>query len=105
MYFPFLTSQWTTTNSGETIATAQNQAARDGTSIVNHLHTFYSMANDDAPSPALACHFSLVCDLNMGEIWVHWREDNDHYMKEVYSFVLRKESDMVQARGIIKNIL
>jgi hypothetical protein len=70
MYFPFLTSQWKTTNSGENIAAAQIQAARDGVSIVNYLYTFYTAANGFAPSPALAYHFSLGCDLNAGEIWV-----------------------------------
>ncbi|KAH7343099.1 hypothetical protein BKA66DRAFT_479140 [Pyrenochaeta sp. MPI-SDFR-AT-0127] len=105
MYFPFLTSQWRTINSGENIAAAQIQAARDGASIINHLHTFYTVANGTAPSPALACHFSLVCDLNASEIWVHWREGSDYYMEHVHSCFLRDESQLLEARGILKNML
>jgi hypothetical protein len=105
MYFPFLTSQWKTTNSGENIAAAQVQAARDGATVVNYLHTFYTVAKGSAPSPALTCHFSLVCDLNAGEIWLHWREGSDHYMEHVYSFFLRDHSQLLEARGLLKNIL
>jgi hypothetical protein len=105
MYCPFLTSQWKTTSSGENIATAQIQAARDGASIVNYFYTFYTIANGSALSPALACHFSLVYDLNVGEIWIHWQEDNDYYMEHLHSFFLRDQSQLLEARGLLKNIL
>ncbi|KAF1948946.1 hypothetical protein CC80DRAFT_529721 [Byssothecium circinans] len=106
LHFPFLTSQWKTPNSNENISHAHNQAARDGAVIVNYLHSFYSLAYPDhEPGPIDIVHYSLTCDLHTAQIWVHWRDEEGHHMEIIFEFSLREVEEIVQARGILKNIL
>lgn len=105
LLFPFLTSQWKTPNSNENISHAHNQAARDGAVIVNYLHKFYSLAYpDQRPLVVDIAHYSLTCDLHRAQIWVHWRDDEGRRMEIIFEFSLRKENEIVDARGILKNI-
>ncbi|KAF1998830.1 hypothetical protein P154DRAFT_564388 [Amniculicola lignicola CBS 123094] len=106
LLFPFLTSQWKTPNSNENISHAHNQAARDGAAIVNYLYEFYSLAYpDQKPVVVDTAHYSLTCDLHTAQIWVHWRDEEGHHMEMIYEFSLRKENEIVEGRGILKNIL
>jgi hypothetical protein len=108
VHFPFLTSQWKAPNSRENLMTAANQAARDGAVIVNHLHAFYSAAYPDrSPDVVDTCHFSLTCDINTVEIWVHWRDTDSgtHHMEQIDNFSMRKESAMREARALLRNII
>ncbi|KAF1347372.1 hypothetical protein EJ07DRAFT_142720 [Lizonia empirigonia] len=104
--FPFLTSQWKTPNSNENISHAHNQAARDGSVIVNYLHKFYSLAYpDQQPIVVDIAHYSFTCDLHTAQIWVHWHDEEGHHMEMIFEFSLREEDKIVEARGILKNIL
>lgn len=80
--FPFIASQW---GGGRSTLAAQNQAARDGAAVVNSLHHFYSSPNQ-VPSVVDTCHSSLVCDVQYGEIWLHWKEQNIHHMEVLFWF-------------------
>lgn len=46
---------------------AQDQAARDGAVIVNHLYDLYNACGRE-PSSVDICHFSLVADLQYSKI-------------------------------------
>jgi hypothetical protein len=73
---------------------------------VNYLHTFYSLAYpDQKPVVIDTAHYSLTCDLHTAQIWVHWRDEEGHHMEMIFEFSLREENEIVEARGILKNIL
>jgi hypothetical protein len=101
--FPFITSQWKSSGGRSTLA-AQNQAARDGAAVVNSLHHFYSSANR-VPSAVDTCHFSLVCDVQYGEIWLHWKEKNTHHMEVLFWFSFRDQTGVQAAIDIVANII
>jgi hypothetical protein len=105
MYCPFLTAQWKAPGSGENLKYAQNQAARDGVAIVNYLYELYQTAYQRPPAALETCHFSLECDLVDGELWVHWREGDAHYMELLEDFSLRKENTVREVRGYLRNIV
>jgi hypothetical protein len=105
MHFPFLTAQWKVSNSSENLHSAQNQAARDGAAVVNQLHDLYTTADATPPSPVQTCHFSVQTDLQHGGLWVHWRDDPDHYMELEYDFSMRDEVALETLRGFLRNIL
>lgn len=106
MHFPFLTAQWKVPNSNENLHTAQNQAARDGAAIVNHLYDMYVAANGGTPpSTVQTCHFSVQTDLQHGGLWVHWREGAEHYMELEYDFSMRDEAALETLRGFLRNVL
>jgi hypothetical protein len=44
LYMPYPTVQWKAPSGAEGLYAAQDQAARDGSVIVNHLHHLYSIA-------------------------------------------------------------
>jgi hypothetical protein len=94
MYVTFLTGQWKTPTGTEGLYAAQNQAARDGAVVVNQLYDLHSVASGEPPSPIDACHFSIVGDLQYGEIWIHWREGKDHYMEQIHHFSFRKQAEL-----------
>jgi hypothetical protein len=62
-YMPYLTAQWKALSRAEVLYTAQNQAARDGSVIVNYLHNFYNIAYRSTPSFVETCYFSLMCNV------------------------------------------
>lgn len=105
MHFPFITAQWKVPNSSENLHTAQNQAARDGAAIVNHLYELYLAAYGTVPSIDQICHFSVQCDLQHGGLWVHWREGDKHHMELEFDFSMRDESQLAQLRIRLHNIL
>lgn len=105
LLFPFLTAQWKAQIANENMLSARNQAAREGAAIVNHLHQYYSIAYNREPSIVQTCHFSLTCDIDYAEIWVHWRDKMAHYMELVDGFSLRKLDDVSEVRSLPRNIL
>ena len=105
MHFPFLTAQWKVPNSNENLHSAQNQAARDGATIVNYLHDMYTAADGISPTTVQTCHFSVQSDLQHGGLWVHWREESDHYMELVYDFSMRDQTALENLRGLLLNVL
>ncbi|KAH8693359.1 hypothetical protein GQ44DRAFT_779992 [Phaeosphaeriaceae sp. PMI808] len=48
---------------------------------------------------------SLTCDLETSEIWVHWREENQHHMELVNKSSLRQLSEIENTRNILRNIV
>lgn len=53
------------------------------------LHHFCSSTNHEVPSVVDTCHFSLVCDVQYGEIWVHWKDQDTHHMEGLFWFSFR----------------
>jgi hypothetical protein len=104
LYMPYLTGQWKAPTGTEGLYAAQNQAARDGAVVVNHLHDLYRVAYGDSPSVVETCHFSVVCDVQYAEIWVHWREGMEHYMEMVRHGACRSEAEMLDIRCALRNI-
>ena len=104
LHFPFLTSQWKTQIANENMLHARYQAARDGAVVVNYLCEFYRNA-DIEPSVVQTCHFSLTCDLETSEIWVHWREEDQHRMELINKASLRQLSELEKTRNILRNIV
>lgn len=104
LHFPFLTSQWKAQIANENMLHARYQAARDGAVVVNYLCEFYQNS-DIEPSIVQTCHFSLTCDLETTEIWVHWREGNQHHMELVNKSSLRQLSEVESARNVLRNIV
>lgn len=76
LHFPFLTCQWKSAKGSQGHWHAQRQSARDGTAIVNYLHTFYTDAGV-TPSVVDTCHWSLTCDMHSAVLCVHWRTEAD----------------------------
>jgi hypothetical protein len=101
---PFLTGQWKAPTGAEGLYSAQSQAARDGSVVVNHLYDLYRIAYGQTPSVVETCHFSIVCDVQYVEIWVHWREGLDHHMEQICNGACRNEADMLAIRGVIRNV-
>jgi hypothetical protein len=104
LYMPYLTAQWKAPSGAEGLYAAQNQAARDGSVIVNYLYDLYSVAYGSTPSFVETCHFSLVCDMQYVEVWVHWREGIVHYMEQLRCGACRSEKDLLDVRKVIRNI-
>jgi hypothetical protein len=73
---------------------------------VNYLHKFYTLAYpDQQPIVVDIAHYSFTCDLHTAQIWVHWHDEEGHHMEMIFEFSLREEDKIVEARGILKNIL
>jgi hypothetical protein len=104
LHFPFLTSQWKTQIANENMLHARYQAARDGAAVVNYLCEFYHNA-DIEPSVIQTCHFSLTCDLETSEIWVHWRDGDQYHMELVSKASLRELPEVESTRNILRNIV
>ncbi|KAH8701447.1 hypothetical protein GQ44DRAFT_764481 [Phaeosphaeriaceae sp. PMI808] len=60
---------------------AQNQAARDGAVAVNYIYEFYRAAYNRPPSVVDTHHVSVTCDMELCELWMHWRDDRSHHME------------------------
>lgn len=105
MHFPFLTAQWKVPNSNENLYCAQNQAAHDGAAIVNQLYDLYATAESDPPSVVRTCHFSVQNNVQSGNLWVHWREGDNHYMELLFEFFMRDQNALETLRGYLHNIL
>ncbi|KAN0076331.1 hypothetical protein V8E54_006473, partial [Elaphomyces granulatus] len=99
VHFPFLTAQWKS-SAGSSTLHAQNQAARDGAVAVNSLSRFF-LAAEQTPSIVRTCHFSLVCDVQYGEIWIHWKQGDVHHMEIVFCFAFRDEGGVERALEIL----
>ncbi|MCJ1343915.1 hypothetical protein MMC31_002113 [Peltigera leucophlebia] len=110
LHFPFLTAQWKSPAKGQTHHQAIPQGARDGSTIVDYLHQFYTTARPtQAPSLIETCHFSVTIDMRLIILWVHWREQDEdktisYHMEEVESGMLNKERDMNEIRTILRNL-
>ncbi|PSN58799.1 hypothetical protein BS50DRAFT_345239 [Corynespora cassiicola Philippines] len=104
LHFPFLTSQWKAQIANENMLHARYQAARDGAVVVNYLREFYKNS-DIEPSIIRTCHFSLTCDLEMAEIWIHWHENKQHHMELINKSSLRQLSEVEGTRNVLRNIV
>ncbi|OCL02020.1 hypothetical protein AOQ84DRAFT_305522 [Glonium stellatum] len=108
--FPFLTVQWKIQKGSQGHYHARLQGARDGATVVNYLHQFYTKAENREPSVIATYHFSATCDMEILQIYVHWREANSdssvsYFMKPIAQTFLRKTSEMEEARKVLRNIL
>ncbi|KAH8704388.1 hypothetical protein GQ44DRAFT_778156 [Phaeosphaeriaceae sp. PMI808] len=107
LMFPFLTSQWKPAT-GESYVIAHYQSARDGAAIIRYLDKFYEIAHG-RPATTLECsHISVTCDIQVVNIWMHWREldtagEATYYMKSIYDCTLRNENHLLEARAILWN--
>ncbi|KAF2820811.1 hypothetical protein CC86DRAFT_374129 [Ophiobolus disseminans] len=104
MYMPFMTAQWKAPHGNEGLFAAQSQSARDGAVIVNHLYDLYRVAYSKTPGVVETCHFSVTCDIQSVEIWVHWRDGSSHHMELIFEGHCRKEVQMLDMRAIVRNI-
>jgi len=110
LYFPFFTAQWKSPAKGQTHHQAIPQGARDGSTIVNYLHQFYTTARpNQAPNVIETCHFSATIDMRSIVVWVHWREEDksggvSYHMEQVESGMLDKERDNKEIRTILRNL-
>lgn len=110
MHFPFLTSQWKPAAGSETFHHAENQAARDGSTIVNHLHDLFYEAYDRKPTAVEASHVSVACDMQAVQVWIHWREETaeegvQHYMRSFARAFLCDVSQLQEVRSVLWNVL
>lgn len=110
LHFPFLTAQWKSPTKGQTHHQAIPQGARDGSTIVDYLHQFYTTAQPtQVPSLIEKCHFSVTIDMRLIILWVHWPEQNkdktiSYHIKEVESGMLNKKRDMNEIWTILRNL-
>lgn len=110
MHFPFLTSQWKPAAGSETFHHAENQAARDGSTIVNHLHDLFYEAYNGKPTAVEASHVSVTCDMQAVQVWIHWREETEeegvqHYMRSFARAFLCDVSQLQEVRSVLWNVL
>src|SRR4051794_21387304 len=108
MHFPFLTSQWKPAAGSETFHHAENQAARDGSTIVNHLHNLFYKAYNRKPTAIEASHVSVTCDMQAVQVWIHWREETaeegvQHYMRSFARAFLCDVSQLQEVRSVLWN--
>jgi hypothetical protein len=106
MHFPFLTSQWKPAAGSETFHHAENQAARDGSTIVNHLHDLFYEAYDRDTTAVEASHVSVTCDMQTVQVWMHWREETaeegvQHYMRSFARAFLCDVSQLQEVRSVL----
>lgn len=97
LHFPFLTCQWKSAKGSQNLWHAERQGARDGATIVNYMHHFYTAAGIK-PSVVDTCHWSLTCDMRSTDLFVHWRDINEdgeveYYMECVQNEHLNKAGD------------
>ncbi|KAF2123825.1 hypothetical protein P153DRAFT_401718 [Dothidotthia symphoricarpi CBS 119687] len=107
LLFPFLTSQWKPAT-GDSSIIAHSQSARDGATIVRYLDQFYTTARGQPPTECECSHISFTCDIQMLNIWLHWRELDasgtaTYYMKSIYDCTLRNEKQLLAARELLWN--
>ncbi|KAF2741452.1 hypothetical protein EJ04DRAFT_547798 [Polyplosphaeria fusca] len=110
MHFPFLTSQWKLAAGSETFHQAENQAARDGSTIVNHLHDLFYEAYNRKPTAIEASHVSVTCGMQAVQAWIHWREETEeegvqHYMRSFARAFLCDVSQLQEVRSVLWNVL
>jgi hypothetical protein len=109
MHFPFLTSQWKSAAGSETYYHAENQAARDGSTIVNHLHNLFYEAYGRKPNAVEASHVSVTCDMQAVQVWIHWREETSegvqHYMRSFARAFLCDVPQLQDVRSVLWNVL
>ncbi|KAF2752982.1 hypothetical protein EJ05DRAFT_470868 [Pseudovirgaria hyperparasitica] len=109
LLFPFITAQWKTSQ-GEGLSYARIQSARDGPTIIRHLHTFYEKACYDT-SPVRTCHFSVVCNMFSLEVYVIWREHSEcaggdaYHMEPILRTYLSDEDGVQKYRRVLRNIV
>ncbi|KAH8696774.1 hypothetical protein GQ44DRAFT_620790 [Phaeosphaeriaceae sp. PMI808] len=104
LHFPFLTMQYKAANANETLRHAQNQAARDGAVAVNYIHEFYLAAYQRPPSVVDTHHVSVTCDMELCELWMHWRDSQSHHMELLSSSSMRDYDAMLHLRGQLRNV-
>lgn len=109
LLFPFLTCQWKPA-AGESHRIAMCQAARDGTVVVKYLHDYYKTAYGRPASAVEALHLSVTCNVEMVNIWLHWREDGGsntptHYIRSIHACTTWDAGPLLMSRAIPKNWL
>jgi hypothetical protein len=107
LMFPFLTSQWKPAT-GESHLIAHSQSARDGATIINYLEQFYTIAYGRPPTVLECAHLSVTCDIQVVDVWIHWRELHEdrvptYYMQNIHSCTLRDEQGLLDTRRILWN--
>ena len=75
--FPYFIQEWKSTKAYGHIQEARYQAARDGAAAVFLMHNLLSQLGSAQPAIDDTACFSLVCDGNIMELTVHWREEVD----------------------------
>jgi hypothetical protein len=107
LVFLCLSSQWKPAT-GKSHVIAHYQSAHDGAAIVRYLDKFYNIAHG-RPATALECaNVSFTCDIQMLNIWLHWRElDADcaatYYVKSIFDCTLRNEKHILEAWELLWN--
>lgn len=86
------------------------QTARDGAAVVNYLHDYYQIAYNRPATVVEALHVSVTCNVEIVNIWLHWREDDGagqpkHYMKSIHACTTWTEPPLLEARAILKNLV
>ncbi|KAF2650296.1 hypothetical protein K491DRAFT_720895 [Lophiostoma macrostomum CBS 122681] len=110
LHFPFFSSHWKAATGGESLQEAIAQAARDGTTIVNHLYDFYETVRGRKPTAVEAHHLSITSNCDSVLIWINWREDDPtlsphpmHYMRVLRSAHATDEGRLLDIRKVLKN--
>lgn len=112
MYFPFLTTHWKSQKNFQSHFQAREEGALTGATIVNYLHEFFVKAGNFDPTYVETCHFSITCDLETVQLYIHWRNDMtpasefavEYHMEPIAVAFLRDIDQMTSMRKIIKNI-
>jgi hypothetical protein len=108
-HFPFLSAEWTSPRIGQTHFQARPQGARDGAAIINYHHRLLADAGIDDPTVVHTAHFSVTCDLETVNLYVHWREVDQggvrYYMEAIEDVFFRRETQVSVIRSMLRNLL
>ena len=93
--FPFLTAEYKST--GNCRREAMILCARAGIGMNNYLYKFFLGAGDQTPTAVDTCHFSIACNFQMTELYMHWRALQNgkviYCMKRIGSSLLIDDDD------------
>lgn len=110
--FPFLTVQWKSLLYGGNQEQARIQGSKDGVAAVHSLYRFLRETGTETPQPSDTAHLSLTVDSDIVYIYLHWRNEGDGLdnpqsweMDEIFAAMLGQESQMVEFRRKIHNVL
>lgn len=107
---PYITAEFKSARVALFIASLQ--AARNGVAVQNYLQALYERAGMQ-PSVVDTCHWSIVCNTQSAQLFLHWRgEGGKYHMRPFCSADLRasfkqldKNPAMVTLRRYLRNIL
>ncbi|KAF2752954.1 hypothetical protein EJ05DRAFT_445837 [Pseudovirgaria hyperparasitica] len=109
IHFPFFTAQWKSQGGAESHLHARVQGARDGATIINHMNKFFVAAAHNT-KPVDTCHFSMTCDMDSVQLYVHWRDISSeglerYHMELIKRTWLEEPTEVKDYKRVLRNIV